>query len=425
MGVLTCNFCFYLVYTIHGFRKCPHLTVHNSLSLWFCFISLMGLISVYYEIYQAVFGNLHELSIVPYIFCFVCFLFLMYPLRKLNYKKIQITNIPFETDNKFNRLCYMPLFFLLLYTIVYVPSVILALAMDELSDVYTSQRIDGEELYEYSALSLTLIWIGRKCFNWFFAIFIFYSVWYLNKGNKRFFFLCLMFIAAVLPYFLKTIATGGRGGFIWFTAQVIIILIPLWPYFTNVFKKKIYVTGIVFVLFAASYTIAMTISRVSSSSSETPLTSIIRYFGEPFPNLGNVLWKHLKNHLMGRRMYPELFGFSDNAANTQYENFAFWESIAGVPMLNYKTIFGDFYVEFGTITTLIIIFVMGFLMSKYLEKGKLKFYKLPLYAIYLDICFTAPFWFNRRNTGDLLVIIQCLILTWGLKRLIKKTYNSF
>lgn len=415
MNVLLFNFSLYLFYTLWGFKKCPYLTVHNLISTWFSFISLMGVVTVYYGYYQAVFGELKVLELEPYLWCFLCFLFLMLPLRKLNYKNIQILEITSLSTNRFIKFTYFPFIVLLVYTIVYIPDVILALSMQDIADVYKNQRVGGEDLYNRGAFAQAIIWIGRKFYNWFWAILAFYSLYHLNKTKEKNKYFLFLLIVAVAPYFLRTISTGGRGGFVFFSIQIVAVLLPLYYYLRPAFKKKIFLSIVIFLSVGWMYVISMTVARSQNSTYETPFTSILRYFGEPYPNLGNNIWGHVNNHLMGRRMFPELFGFS-NSGNTQYENFGAWQSYSGIATLNYKTIFGDFYLEFGTLIAVSVIALIGLLMNFYLRKGKLYFHQIPLYAYYVTICSTAPLWFGQRNTGDLFVVVQLLFFGFVIKK---------
>lgn len=416
MDILVINFLLYFLYFFYSFRKNRCLTVHNAISLWFSIVAFMGVVAVHTKVYQAVFGTIHINDISPYLYCFLSFLFLIYPLRKLNYKNIRIVKIEDVDVIRFRKISYIPFLILLVYIIAMIPDVILCLTMSDISDVYNEQRIEGVDLFNHSAFVDKIFWIGRKCYNWFWAVFAFYSIYWLDKKhprNKRYF--IFLFLISVVPYFLRTISTGGRGGFIFFPIQVVLVLLPLWAYLSKATKKSIAMYTLVAIGVFSIYIAAMTIARVSDSQSETPFTSIVRYFGEPYPNLGNNLFGHVKNYLMGRRMYPELFGF-DNSNKTQYELFDIWQNYCGVATLNYKTIFGDFYIEFGTTISLIILFSIGFMMNLYLKKGILYFHQIPLYAYYMTLCSTAPLWFNQRNTGDLFVVLQLLIVSYLIKR---------
>lgn len=415
MPVLVINFLLYFLYTLYGFKKCRYLTVHNAISAWFAVVSFMGIVAVYTEVYQAVFGKIHINDITPYLFCFLSFLFLIYPLRKLNCRNIELVNLDLVKEHRFKKMSYVPLLILLIYILALIPDVIVCLTMQDISDVYHEQRVEGTDLFNHSILVERIFWISRKVYNWFWAIFVFYSIYSLNNRNiksKKYF--IILFFSAIIPYFLRTIISGGRGGFIFFSIQIVLVLIPLWSILTTHTKKRVIFYSSIAVCIFALYISMMTIARFSESQSETPLTSIVRYFGEPFPNLGNNLYGHVKQHLMGRRMYPELFGF-DLGNNTQYQLFAIWQHYSGVAVLNYKTIFGDFYLEFGTFYALLIIFSMGFLMNLYLSKHRLFFHQIPLYAYYVTICSTAPLWFNQKNTGDLLVVIQLLLISCLIK----------
>lgn len=425
METLYFNTALYSLYTLYGFYQCRRLTVHNALSLWFLFISLMGCISVECGYYQAIYDTVHDIPKLPYILCFISFVFLMLPLKKLNNKNIEFRGFPDGNNLIAFKYMLIPFAFFFIYTIIYIPSSLQALSVDDMSETYKSQRIDGVDLYHYSQIELLFISIGQKVFNCCFGVVLFYSLVLFNK--KRGFvykqhkkILLLMIICATFPIFLRTISSGGRGAFIFFSAQILFLILPLWYNFSSQLRKKLKIFGLCFICLGLLYSIAMTISRLSDSQHETPFTSVIRYFGEPFPNLGHVLWGKVSNYLMGRRMFSELFGYTYSDTMTQYDFFSLFEFYCGVPVLNYKTIYGDLYLEFGPVWALLIICTMGVLMNLYLKKNILYFYELPLYTYYITICTTAPLWFAQRNLGNILVIFECLILSYFIRKVLNK-----
>ena len=84
----------------------------------------------------------------------------------------------------------------------------------------------------------------------------------------------------------------------------------------------------------------------------------MHYFGESYPNLGLRVWPVENiNHPYGERLFPSLglWGDSDNrsffdAADRSY----YWVSVTNAPVVNFKTMFGDLYVEFGIIWPFVI-----------------------------------------------------------------------
>ena len=418
MDTLILNFLLYLLYTIYSFLKCRYLTVHNILSIWFVFIALMGIISVNNGYYQIIYGRVSNLPLEPYLWCFISFLFLMLPLQKLNYKQILIYDVPQGSDENFITLIKLPILILFAFTIVYIPSVVMVLTLNNVSEAYHMQRVDGDELYSYSLVGKIIIWVGRKFYNWFFAILFFWSVWNINLSKKYSKFLIFVLLVSALPYFLRTISTGGRGGFIFFTLQLLLIVTPILFYISKKQKLKIVIFLSICATLSLPYIISMSEGRTEMGN-ESSIGSIVRYLGEPFPNLGNVLWNKVNTFLEGRRMYPELFGYTVDGSESQYDLFREWERVSGIPMLNYKTIYGDFYVEFGPVLALILIASIGILMNMYLRRRRLSFYQIPIYAYYIDVCSTAPLWFNRRNTGDLLIVLQLIIFSYMLRKYMK------
>lgn len=419
MNTLVFNFFLYLIYTTISIYKCRAFTVHNMLAVWFTFIAFMGCVSVEYGYYGIIYGRIPDvLPIAPYLLCFLCFILLELPLRKINCKHLELSDIPSIENIKFRKVAIFVSFILLLFTIVYIPPTIVTLSMKNVADSYEMQHVDGESIYKFSPVASAIIWVGRKVYNWFYALLLFYGIYNLViKKSRRTKYLAFIIIVSILPYFLRTISIGGRGGFIFFSFALFLTVSPFVSYMNKKARRKALMIILASALLVIPYIAAMSSGRVEGAS-ETAVGSIIRYFGEPFPNLGYVLWDKV-NFLMGRRMFPELFGYNYDEMS-QYDLFRHLAFYAKVPVLNYKTIFGDFYLEFGTTITICIFICVSYFMCRYLDKGKLSFYSIPLYAYYLDICATAPLWFSRRNTGDLFIIVQCLIVSYLLKRYLAK-----
>lgn len=73
---------------------------------------------------------------------------------------------------------------------------------------------------------------------------------------------------------------------------------------------------------------------------------------------------------MGARLFPFVIEPSTIITSTKSlgEQHIIWESITGVPILNYKTLYGDFYVDLGRIFRLLLFCIFFNLKEFYLSR---------------------------------------------------------
>ena len=162
------------------------------------------------------------------------------------------------------------------------------------------------------------------------------------------------------------------------------------------------------------YSIVISFARLEDTSTETPFYSVIRYFGEAFPNLGNLFWGEVTRHPYGTRLFPYLFGLTYIEESVQ-DGYAFWQMFTGVPVLNFKTIYGDLYIEFGEFLPLVIVTFISLLFSLFLGKRNISFWKMALVYWYFDLILQGVFGFNKGGQGNLVVFMAVLIFSFIVK----------
>lgn len=166
----------------------------------------------------------------------------------------------------------------------------------------------------------------------------------------------------------------------------------------------------------------MTLYRTEGSTSETPLTQVLRYLGEPYPHLGNAFWNKVIVYPMGKRLFPFVIEPSTIITSTKSlgEQHIIWESITGVPILNYKTLYGDFYVDFGPYIPFAVIFVYSLILKSFTSQGKVKFAAYPVLYYYIVWASTAPLWFSMRDWTGVKNLLASIILYYIIKAIVRK-----
>ena len=424
MNGLHLSMILHLVYTYVFWRKSKCLSIHNLISIWFSFIVVMGLITVETGIYQATHGSFVKFPFEPYIMEFVSFVIFMWPFRYLNEKNIVITDI-IRNSPKIDLIIKGLIFLFSLYLIVCIQSAYYV-SQQNLVDAYYSNHLDGASLYNYNNLQSKIIWICGTSYNIFLPLVLLYAIVGLSQNPKRnkmrFYFLCILICVAC--DFFASVSNGRRGNVFWFTVTMGLVFIPLWNMFSrriqNIFKSCVPIIVTVFALYA----VIMTIQRVEDSTTETPITTVMRYLGEPYPHLGNVFWEKVLFHPMGMRLYPFIVDPISMVKDSQSlrDSHLIWESITGVPILNYKTLYGDFYVDFGKWLPFVLIFIYSFILYLFTKKRKISFWAYPILFYYINLAVNAPLWFSKRDwdgVKDLLFAIGIYLV--GYIFFIKKT----
>ena len=411
-------------HSIYSLIKYKGFSIHNLISLWFTFIVMMGFITVDTGIYQEVHGYNTNFPYKPYILEFLFFLIFMWPFRSLSDKEFIITDFPVYNKNfKFLfvgvLISYGFYFFLLLKVAVFV------LSQKEMAAAYQAIHFDGASLYDYSGVEEKIKWICGSIYDWTSPIVLIYAIFGIIKGNNglsyRFNVVCLIMVVAM--FFLDCISTGQRGGIFFFGVRLLFVFVPLWPKFPTKAKKTVrrYIPFVVasFSLYAAM----MTIARVENSTVETPITTVLRYLGEPYPHLGNAFWEQVITHPMGARLFPFLIEANGNTGVSLGDQHAFWEVVTGVPILNYKTLYGDFYVDFGPYIPFVIIFFHALLLKSFVKSRTISFAAYPILYYYIIMASAAPLWFNLREWYGVKLLLAALCAYLMLNRISKMSHK--
>lgn len=420
MNSLVVNFLLYLIYTISSIKRGNVFTIHNLIAMWFTFVAFMGVLTVYLGIYGQVFGYDAKFPLEPYLYAFVGFLIFIFPFRKLN-GDISLQGFPITPSNNIKKFIRVVMFVFVLYFLVQLNVAIYTMSFEG-SEAYDSIHETGSTLYSYNNLESKIVWVGGIVYQLFSPVVLYY---YFNliinsrrADNNKYLFI-IFFVLSII--FLNNIAMGARGGLFFFVLTCLFIIMPLYEKIPLKTKRVFKLTSSTILAISLLYTVSVTISRFDSSATETPIESIFRYLGEPFPNLGHLFWEKVYTHPLGARLYP--FFVTDYLKMTDGRSLGelhdVWQWITGVPILNFKTIWGDFYVEFGTFIAMVIMIVYSGILYAYLRKNVITIEICPLLFYYLNMASNAPMYFSMRGTYNFTILIYCIISYYVLRKINK------
>ena len=386
-------------HTILSFWQNKTLSLHNLISAWFTLIVCMGYVIVDTGMYQAVHGPSVRFPYEPYASAFLFYLICMWPFRDLNSRDIQICEVP-KINGKIRHFLIILLVSYGFYLMVMIKVAIYVFGQG-IGEAYDSFHYDGESLYKYSALESKIVWICGSLYDWTSPVILIYAIYGLitnhNGWTLKLNTFCIFLVVGI--FFLGCVSTGRRGGTFFFMVRLLLVFVPFWSQFPS--KIKLYIkAGIPWVvLLFFAYAVCMTLYRVEDSTTESPLTSVLRYLGEPYPHLGNAFWNKVLYYPMGARLYPFIVEPSSviSTAQSLGDQHYIWEMITGVPILNYKTLYGDFYVDFGPYIPFLIISLYSMLLKIFVKNGVVKFASYPILYYYIVMASTAPLWFSLRD----------------------------
>lgn len=414
MNILLINTLFYLLWFIISLKKEVKITIYSFLVLFYLCIAFCGVYSVNTGIYYDTFGfySLNTLNLEPYIYSVVAYFILFLPFYKI---KVNIKNIDFIFTSKTKKFISLWIIVYICYTILKLSEAVISVSTG-LAAAYDARHNEGVALFEYNPI------ISK--FNGYSSFFLqattpfimLYALFGLKKRYVSQKMAIILISLCFLPSFLGNLGMGSRGGMFMTFFCFLFFIILLHDQLSKNFIHKIYKVAIIFVSCILIYSWAITVDRVGEGAG---LNSIIRYFGEAFPNLGWTVWGNAELHPMGERFFPNFFNSYANKLSVG-ESHLYWQQITGTPILNFKTYFGDLYIEFGTLGAFIFLLFTSIPIWLYFKKKGITIFNIGYLYFYFQLCVFAFSGFTKTGWNSIfeLIIISLFVLY------LRFTYNQ-
>lgn len=424
MEILIGNFIAYLLlflFLLHSNKY--RLNVQSFVALSFTVEAFFGYYTFDKGIYQNTFGykDPNTLSVIPYILCLLMIAILLLPLRKAD----KIRKMPINERNELSVRWqnYLSFGFLALVCIYFYMNQLLISQRDsfmEYDDIYKNMATGNIERFDSPILNtiyfrlITLIRILSP--------FIFYFQFSIlarkKKKESKVLPIVLIFSSFILTV-IPDIESASRGAMYFAIMQLLFFVFIYFKSFTRGVKTVIIsaITGTLIVL--ATYSLAISYSRFGDSKEGNE--QIFRYLGEPYPNLCFNVWNKDINHPYGKRYFPRLTTGSGKSFSGREDRFSYWERQVGIPMLNLKTIFGDLYVEFGTIGAFIVVGLWLFLIRFCIHKARGNPLALVVILYYAYDIVVYGLFNNHLSEETLKEFAYSLILLLAIRYVARKT----
>lgn len=406
MNILLLNTLLYALWFIIVFRKEGRITIYSFLILFYLSIAAIGVFSVNNRIYYDTFGyySIHQLSIEPYIYSFIAYFILFLPFYKI---KVNIKNIDLIFNKNTKKLFFCWIIIYICYTILKLSEAITTLSIG-LAATYDSRHNEGVTLFKYGSLLSKFNGYAYFALQATVPFIMLYALFGIKNKYISYKLSMLLIILCFIPSFLESLGMGSRGGMFMTFFCFLFFLIILYNQLPKKLIHQIYKFSILFISCILIYSWAITIDRVGQDSG---LDSIIRYFGEAFPNLGWTVWDKAIYHPMGERFFPNLFN-SPAAKLSVGDAFTYWQGRTNVPILTFKTYFGDLYVEFGTIGAFIFLFLTSIPIWVYFKIKNITIFNIGYIYFYYQLCVFAFSGFTKTGWNAIfqLIIISLFVL---------------
>lgn len=349
MLVLLVNFIAYAFLLICSIKQKKYIISNiYCLSLWF----LGALFSIFYYFtpFFQEYNKYRQITILPFLYLFVLFV-LFYNGIKLN------------QDVKKVKWCKSPIVYPLILIIsisAYLPFfehirelLFGSFSLENIADIKQDYYNGDIDIFYYmSPWGARFNSIAVR-FSFVIPILLFYYLVYWKSYNKI---VLIGLVLSVINPVLQNMIVGGRGSLV----QTAIYFVLVFMFFRNLLQEKIRVMMKKIMLFlglaALGAFIVTTIFRFTSSNYEDVAVSdwFIRYFGESFCNFNTECW-YFKNITLGHNTLA--YFIEDDGLR----NYLKLESVTGIRMNVYFTMFGDILLDFGYYITPLIFVLLFFL----------------------------------------------------------------
>ena len=418
--VIIINFLLYLLQTIHCYRKYPS-TIYYYLWLYFCVFAGASVFIVTTGIYELRFENLShntKFSITPYLLFFLCIHLLLYPLKNIN-KKIFVLS---------------PLILRKLAPIVKYLCIILSLYIlfklfeySMFSHYSVMERremsVEGEGFLNRGTQPLLwyldfILWMIHDIATPFLILYTIYAYIQNCISNKK---ILWILCCIIIPQFITYIIASNRSGLFFLIINFSFFILLFRKYIPPRFFRRIIKYGLFISIPFVIILAIISIARYESSDISTQ-NGILSYFGESFPNLHAFVYEQNYRISYGARLFPKYFelltGITFNLDGGIFYYHQFWTEYTGVYIHVFKTLFGDLYLEFGSVGTILFIGLISIITNYILTKSNNLYFIISIAYIYICFCTNSVLDFGLIYGGFYLprYILGCFLLSVFLKK---------
>lgn len=359
-----------------------------------------------------------KLSILPYVFLFICFCISLFPIVKCQ-KRMENT-IPCMTFSLFDKIIWV---FVLLSLIPfyenmrYVISSYGAIDTSGLADMYNDKMYgDGIKVTWLSSLGM----IGNSLDGIFIQLLVFIPFYFLTREKINKYLLLFSFLP-VLNHVLFQLASSGRGFATQFLLDAVFLILLFRKQIPSTRLKKLKLVSLVVIPCFFLLLSILTLARGNSSNKgvETSIT-VGYYVAKSHLDFNESLWT-IRKHTEG----DNSFGFVKNliGLDVPVDKNSYWNySKTGIIPSLFYTYIGDWYMDFGAIITIILFIIWSFVSLKIFTRVKTSATLLPffMYFVFCEILINGWSMNIFKTSGSFRNLLFSIFLLIIIQKLSKK-----
>lgn len=359
-----------------------------------------------------------KLSILPYVFLFICFCISLFPIVKCQ-KRMENT-IPCMTFSLFDKIIWV---FVLLSLIPfyenmrYVISSYGAIDTSGLADMYNDKMYgDGIKVTWLSSLGM----IGNSLDGIFIQLLVFIPFYFLTREKINKYLLLFSFLP-VLNHVLFQLASSGRGFATQFLLDAVFLILLFRKQIPSTRLKKLKIVSLVVIPCFFLLLSILTLARGNSSNKgvETSIT-VGYYVAKSHLDFNESLWT-IRKHTEG----DNSFGFVKNliGLDVPVDKNSYWNySKTGIIPSLFYTYIGDWYMDFGAIITIILFIIWSFVSLKIFTRVKTSATLLPffMYFVFCEILINGWSMNIFKTSGSFRNLLFSIFLLIIIQKLSKK-----
>lgn len=401
MGIdcLLLNAIVYVITLLYIIIKERHFSVYVLLWCIYAFTAVMGFVILKtddWDISDPNFGK--TVLLLPYVMAYLSLHLISYPFKGYNEANINYTILkPNKVMDSLCGIMVVSYVFLVVVTGLIAYTVATTIGFGSAYEMANAGDSEGTLLGEAIGEGL-FFWIYRIC-CWIVIptpIFILYNLIkmrYDKVRSKRYVFFIIL---SQLRIVFAALIAGSRGALFFLLFDFLFYFMIFRKIIGLHFSIKKSLPFILLVLLFAYASSAIMKSRIENSqgyvSQDDSQHLMMNYLGQAYPNLGYYYYNKINHHIYGRRFFPEFF--SPNA-ESEYKKMKmsrteYWNMKMRVPMEKFKTLWGDWYVEFGFGGSILGLLLLYLFFKIICFNHKYRLFAIPILVYYFEkVCMFA------------------------------------
>lgn len=417
MNILLLNAIAYVITFIYFYRK-KGFTIYTMLWFEFAVIAVLGYYTFEVGIYEGVFGpqRISDLTLLPYIFVYLGHLIAFEPFRNLS-ASLE-TPIPYRKYTGF--LLNLWIVAMTAFLILKITESLITMAYG-MGDYYNERSSEGMNLFDYSD-NVILKRINNIGYILSIPLIPFVMAYCIQCWNRKEHTIKSLILATLcfLPYIFDAAAGGSRTNFFFVLLNILFFAFLYRNSISAKVKRIAIIIAIGFVAIMFSYSMIITEERFGKEY-DNNVEPILRYFGEPFPNVGFQYYGKVKEHSWGLRRFGGIF--DNRKFSTSNDKRDYWTGKTGVSSYYFSTYWIDMYIEFSTVGAFIFVFLYAFIIKK-LSGPKLTVYNMSFLFMYFRQMAAGFRSLDWLGIGFIYTLVAMFVINYFIKKLYFPSHSS-